>query len=352
MLKTHRKAVRSGGEDLISTRELDDGQPLPLMVEPRVEGVDLAAWVGDNLDWIESKLHVNGGVLFRGFGVDTAEAFEESAKAFGHELLPYTERTAPRLELRPHVYTSTEHPQTEYIHFHNANSYSGRWPMKIWFGCLVAPEEGGRTPIADCRRVFQLVDPEIREEFMRRGVTYLRNFREKVGLPWQTSFGTSDPDEVRAYCASQGIEIDLFEGDRLRTRTTRQAVSKHPATGELVWYNQAHLFHVTGLDDRTRNVLLKSYSEEDLPRNTYFGDGGEIPADVLAHVVEAYKEAEVSFPWEVGDFLILDNMLTAHSRTSFKGERLIVVSFAELIEGDRTLASVEDARGAEATAGA
>lgn len=336
MLKTERRAVRTDGGSVISSRELDGGEPLPLLVEPAVEGVDLAAWITESLPYIAEKLYTHGGILFRGFRIDTAESFERAAQAFGHELLPYTERTAPRLELRPHVYTSTEHPQTEYIHFHNANSYSVRWPMKIWFGCLTAPKEGGRTPIADCRKVYELIDPEIREEFTRRGVTYLRNYREKVGLPWQVSFQTEDPEAVRSYCAQADIQIDLFEGDRLRTRAVRQAVARHPVSGELCWYNQAHLFHVTGLDEKTRGVLLKSYSEEDLPRNSYYGDGGEIPAEVLAHVVDVYREAEVSFPWQVGDFLVLDNMLTAHSRTSYKGDRLIVVSFAELIEGART----------------
>jgi alpha-ketoglutarate-dependent taurine dioxygenase len=336
MLKTERKAIRTDGRSMIVSSELDTGEPLPLLVEPAVEDIDLAAWVKENLAYIGDRLSTHGGILFRGFKVDTPEDFERTAKAFGHELLPYTERTAPRLELRPHVYTSTEHPQTEYIHFHNANSYSVRWPMKIWFGCLTAPEEGGRTPIADCRRVYELIDPEIRDEFSRRGVTYLRNYREKVGLPWQVSFQTEDPEVVRNYCAHADIQIDLFEGDRLRTRAVRQAVARHPVTGALCWYNQAHLFHVTGLDEKTRRVLLKSYSEADLPRNSYYGDGGEIEPDVLAHVVDAYREAEVSFPWQAGDFLVLDNMLTAHSRTSYKGERLIIVSFAELIEDAKT----------------
>lgn len=186
--------------------------------------------------------------------------------------------------------------------------------------------------------MYDLIDADIRDEFERRGVMYLRNFREHVGLPWQQSFQTDDPDEVRRYCAEAGIEIELFEGDRLRTRAVRHAVARHPRSDELVWFNQAHLFHITGLDEKTRRVLLNSYAEEDLPRNSYYGDGGEIPCDVMAHIVEAYRTAEVSFPWEPGDFLILDNMLVAHSRTSFKGERLIVVSFAELV--DAALAAV------------
>lgn len=337
MLKNaKRKAIGADSESLITTRYLQPEEPLPLVIEPSVEGVDLAAWLGANLPYVETQLLTHGGILFRGFGASTPESFEQSAKAFGHELLAYTERTAPRIELRPQVYTSTEHPSDKYIHFHNANSYAHRWPMKIWFGSLIAAEEGGHTPIADCRKVYELIDPAVRDEFVQRKIVYLRNFRNKVGLPWQTTFQTEDPAKVRRYCEDSNISIDLFENDRLRTRQVRQAAAKHPLTGEVVWFNQAHLFHLFGLDEQTRRVVEQSYAEEDLPRNAYYGDGAPIPEEALQHVVDCYKQAEVRFDWESGDFLVLDNMLAAHSRTSYKGERLTVVSFADAILGSAT----------------
>jgi alpha-ketoglutarate-dependent taurine dioxygenase len=333
-----RSSVAVSSESLVSEHRMSDDQPLPLVVIPGADGVELATWISGHRAELEQRLSVEGGILFRGFGADTPERFAETAQAFGYELLSYTERTAPRVELRPHVYTSTIHPESQYIHFHNANSYSNRWPMKIWFGCIVAAEQDGRTPIADCRKIYESVDPDVRNEFERRGVMYLRNFRAHVGLSWEETFQTKDPDVVRAYCAREGIEIELFEGDRLRTRQVRQAAARHPTTGVKVWFNQAHLFHLSGLDPEIQRVLTQTYAEEDLPRNAYFGDGGALDPAALAHIVSCYRDAEVSFDWEPGDFLVLDNMLVAHSRTSYKGERLVVVSFADPIDG-RALAT-------------
>ncbi|MNF05587.1 Taurine catabolism dioxygenase TauD, TfdA family [compost metagenome] len=45
-------------------------------------------------------------------------------------------------------------------------------------------------------------------------------------------------------------------------------------------------------------------------------------------------ECEVVFPWRTGDVLMLDNMLTAHARKPFSGERKVVVAMAEGVSGD------------------
>ncbi len=46
-------------------------------------------WIKDNKKEIESKLFKHGAVLFRGFGLSTAEDFDNFANAFGFENFPY-----------------------------------------------------------------------------------------------------------------------------------------------------------------------------------------------------------------------------------------------------------------------
>ncbi|MNT35177.1 Taurine catabolism dioxygenase TauD, TfdA family [compost metagenome] len=46
--------------------------------------------------------------------------------------------------------------------------------------------------------------------------------------------------------------------------------------------------------------------------------------------MRAALEAEtVSFAWQDGDVMMLDNMLIAHARNPFKGPRKVVVAMAE-----------------------
>jgi len=108
-----------------------------------------------------------------------------------------------------------------------------------------------------------------------------------------------------------------------------QGVATHPVTGEKVWMNQAHLFHVTTQDPEVVEVLLEEFGEESLPRNTYYGDGTPIDGEVFDAIREAYDAEALVFPWETGDVLLLDNMLMAHSRGPFTGARKVVVGMAE-----------------------
>ena len=66
-----------------------------------------------------------------------------------------------------------------------------------------------------------------------------------------------------------------------------------------------------------------------MPRNAYYGDGSEIEKSVLDEIRELYQQEAVIFPWQEGDVLMLDNMLTAHGRMPFSGLRKVVVGMAE-----------------------
>jgi hypothetical protein len=75
--------------------------------------------------------------------------------------------------------------------------------------------------------------------------------------------------------------------------------------------------------------------KDELPNNTYYGDGAEIEPEVLDEVRHAYQQASVSFAWEPGDILLLDNMLMAHSRTRYRGPRKVLVGMTEPFCSDK-----------------
>jgi alpha-ketoglutarate-dependent taurine dioxygenase len=51
---------------------------------------------------------------------------------------------------------------------------------------------------------------------------------------------------------------------------------------------------------------------------------------VLEEVRRVYTEASVTFAWQKGDVLLLDNFLASHGREPFEGPRQVLVAMAQL----------------------
>ncbi len=327
-----RRRVRVSGEPLVEKTTLEELGPLPLVIRPR-QGmdVDLVSWAEAHGEEIESDLARHGGLLFRDFGVESVEVFDRLAGVLVPDRVNYIEGSSPRIMLTEKVYTSTEYPPEYPISQHNELSYAHRFPAKLLFYCLIEPQDGGETPIADSRRVFEEIDPEIRRRFMEKGVRYTRNMHggRGAGLSWQTVFETEDHEFIESYCREGGLEFHWQEGDFLSTSQNRPAVITHPRTGDQLWFNQVDQWHPSNLGDEVAKALLETTSEDVQPINAYFGDGTPLdPAD-LDEIRHATARVTVKFPWRQGDVLLLDNMLVSHGRSPFSGSRKVLVTMGE-----------------------
>ena len=329
LMSASRKAVNVSPAKLVETEFLLETS-IPLFVKPTVDGVDLVHWADSNRQFIDTLLLQHRAILFRNFRTNTLAAFHQFVKATSNgELLDYRDRSSPRHEVGEKVYTSTDYPAKQHIFLHNEGTYWLTWPLKIYFGCLIAPQQGGETPIADTRKIFERINPKIRERFIEKKVLYIRNYNDGFGLTWQTVFQTHDKNVVEEYCRKNKIEWEWKDGDRLRTKQVRQAVAQHPKIGELTWFNHAAFFHISTLEPTLSKALLAEFNEEDLPHNTYYGDSTPIEPSVIDEIRSAYHQERVTFPWQQGDILMLDNMSVAHGRSPFLGQRKVVVSMAE-----------------------
>jgi alpha-ketoglutarate-dependent taurine dioxygenase len=307
---------------------------LPVVLSPPSPGLPVAG--ARELDReIDAALREHGGVLFRGFSVAGSEEFRRFARGFGHPLVNYEFGSTPRSRIADGVYSSTEYPAHQQIPLHNEQSYARDWPMKIWFHCQIASSRGGETPIADSRKVYQRIDPGIRRRFAEHGVLYVRNYGNGLDVPWQRVFDTNDPAVAEAYCRSHAISYAWTEDGELRTRQVAQSAIRHPRSHDTVWFNQAHLFHLSALEPGVREALLEAVEPDQLPRNAYYGDGRVIEDSVLDEIRGVYAELQVVFPWQAGDVLMLDNMLVAHGRAPFSGPRQILVGMAEPVSQDQ-----------------
>jgi alpha-ketoglutarate-dependent taurine dioxygenase len=312
-------------------RQAPAGSDLPVLMTPSQTGQDLLAGMEQLRSAIDEALPVIGGVLLRGFAVPDVETFQQFASSFGHPLLRYefasTPRSAVSAATGAGVYTSTEYPAHQSIPLHNEQAYTREWPMRIWFHCITASPEGGQTPIADSRGVYRRIPARIRE-MLEPGIVYVRNFGE-MDLPWQTVFNTGSREQVQAFCQRSGIQWHWKDDGGLRTTQCCQAVERHPLTGEAVWFNQAHLFHVSARQPEERELLEELYGLDNVPRNTLLADGSAIPDAVFDEIRAALDAETVSFDWQAGDVLMLDNMLVAHARAPFRGPRKVIVAMAQ-----------------------
>jgi alpha-ketoglutarate-dependent taurine dioxygenase len=329
--KAQRKAIIASGQGLIKTEYIDKQTNFPLVIKPNVKGINLINWSQQNREFIETELLKHGAILFRNFDIKTADEFESLIAAICHEALEYRYRASPRTQVSGNIYTSTDYPAEQSIFPHNEHAYSPTFPLKIFFFCLTPPQQGGETPIGGSRNILPRIDLHIQEKFQQKQIMYLRNFGDGFGLPWQTVFQTTEKEKVVEYCQQKNIQWEWKKGDRLRTKQVAPAFIKHPQTQEKLWFNHGTFFHVSTLNKPVTDALLSGFKEEDLPTNTYYGDGSAIEPSTLEHLRQAYLQEMVTFSWQKGDVLLLDNMLAVHGRNPYQGDRKILVGMATAI---------------------
>jgi alpha-ketoglutarate-dependent taurine dioxygenase len=290
---------------------------------------DAASWIAGHRDWIEDSLCSCGAILFRGFAIRTEFEFHDLVAAFNLSLMSENGEHVPT-NVVPNVFTPVQYAATRKLLWHNENSFNYEWPSKIVFGCLKPAGKGGETPLADGRAVLRAINADMREEFDRKQVMYIRNYGEDLGLSWQHVFGTTDPAVVERICLRSRTQYSWRQGNRLTTRCIRPVAITHPTTGDIAWFAQPQHWHLACLDKDTREALVALFEPNDLPRNCMFGDGSPIPDEYMAHLMACYQEVEISFQWQAGDVLFVDNILAAHARNPYEGTRRLVVSMGDI----------------------
>jgi len=314
--------------ETLETTALEQAGGRDILLNVDTTGRKLLDWAEENKGRIEELLQTRGVLLIRGLKFPSSKQFGQLlAVLFGEELMGYGYRSTPRTELRDNVYTATEYHPSEVIPQHNESSYANKWAMRAGFLCMLPSESGGATPLADSRAVYRKIPEAIRRKFEEKQVLYVRNYGD-IDLPWTEVFQTEDRAVVERYCEENHLRFQ-WKGDRgLRTEQVNPAVADHPVTGERVWFNQAHLFHVSSLRPDVRESLLAVCGEDDLPRHAYYGDGSRLEDDALQAIRDVYTSETFEFEWRKNDLMLLDNMLFTHGRRPFTGDRKILVGMA------------------------
>lgn len=319
---------------------------------PPVLTVPGARTLDEGLCWLDSErvgvlgeLERSGSLLVRGLPVTDTGDFARVRDLLLPTPAAYKEKATPRTDYGHGMFSSTDLPAVQPIALHNENSYTLDFPGTLLFCCVTVPATGGATTVGDMRTVLDLVPAGLRARFEEHGWLLVRNYSALAGLPWQTSFGTDSREEVEAYCRQNLIGCTWLDDGALRTTQRRSAVVTHPRTGESVWFNHVAFWNRWSLDEDVRDVLLDACGEDGLPFDTLLGDGTPLTREEVDSLNDAYRSATRREAYRQGDLLLVDNILNAHGREAYTGDRSVLVAMGDPVALDTCAPTVAPSPG-------
>ncbi len=337
--QTFEQALEAEGSSFLNEERL----PLVLEADGRHNRFgDLLTYIEEKQEAIRAQLLRYGGVLFRGYDLSSAEHFSEIVEQLGlGKGVDYIGGDSPRDKVHKSVYTSTEAPPSVKIPLHNELSFVNSYPNHIYFFCEIPPVDRGETILGDARAIYKAIDPEVRARFEERRLGYVSNYYYKSRVmhllnrmqrfhkSWIEVFETDSKQEVEEKCRLNDFAFRWNRNDWLRVEQIRPATMLHKETGEAVWFNQVHLYdfnpRLLGRGRWLGSNLLYSLPNTRL-HEVHFADGSKIPRDDLYHILDVLDAKTIAFPWQKGDLLVLDNVLSMHGRATFTGRRRILTA--------------------------
>ncbi|WP_134059036.1 TauD/TfdA family dioxygenase [Rheinheimera aquimaris] len=316
-------------------KQLSSDSAALLMVTPAVEDISTGnTWQlsPPEKEHLLYRLSRHGALLFRGTGLDSPEKVKQFAEQFITELYVSNTEHQEIANIKG-VQSPVEYANEQFLLWHNENTFNHSWPSKIAFSCLKPAPLGGQTPLVDTRQFCARLPEELLSKFAELGVMYVRHYHktDKFGLGWQTVFNTDDKEEVEKKCQQQGIVYQWRNNCRLITKAVRPAFMEHPVTREKCWVSQITHWHPLCLPQQVLGSMQAMFAVDEFPRNCLFGNGEPISGEDIALIVDAYMQAQFAFDWQAGDFLLVDNIVMAHARAPFAGDRKLCVVMGDMV---------------------
>lgn len=322
--------------DVIEASIMFPEQDFILEINPKENPKEIFKWCRNNIEVIEQALIKYGGIAFRGFNLTPDEFAEITQIITPEKSLNYTGGIAPRKHVGNGVYISSTVEKGCEIPQHHEMAYFRKWPMKLFFYCETPATTGGETTLVSTRTFMKRISPSILKKIEEKEVLYVRNYIDGINSNWRQSFETNDRKAVEEACYDLGLDFEWRQNDQLRTRNLAQGVAFHPITKEKIWHNHAHVFNLycgkpgelTPTMKMTKTAFTPEYFEaiqklhhEDLPTNTYYGDGTLFESNVIEEICAIFAEEKLAFEWVKGDFMFIDNMLAFHGRNPYTGDQ-------------------------------
>ena len=326
---------------------------LVTVVEPGAShaGSDIVALMRSNRDAVRAAMLEHGGVLFRGFAVHSADAFQEALRACGLNMATdYDFGMTKRKQLGKNLFSATDYSQHLMIPPHCEMAYRAIRPSWLALYCETAPSIYGETPVFDMAQTLAELPAELRDRLMGGSLTYVRPVPARPGFlnlkrTIEEIFQSTDRDVIEEKARAMGVETRWLKSDLLEIRTTLPAVVTHPDTGQpclniVLGDLSGQAFMFAQFRERYSKPewfliksLLRMAEKSTLSAlNRILLNGEPLTGHEVGVIFDRLFANAVTFPWREGDILLLDTITTAHARVTYKGRRNILACFGDLYD--------------------
>lgn len=349
-----------------------NGVKVPLVlkcVNENAKTNDVVDWISKNQAWIEKKILKHGGVLFRGFPLETASDFNQFVCSFkGWEDLSYTKSMsyAVRTKVEGRICTTNDGREGGLV-FHHEQAQTPYWPGKVFFFCEIPAEEGGGTGICPSDIILQKLEekfPEFVKQCEEKGVKYTAYLNADpdpsigAGRGWKDFFSRKTKEEVEARMKSlnytwEWLPSPTGEKNVLKcTSPQLTAVSVVPGSTKRVFFNQL-IATVKNAEEWSKRIISDNENVEskekgeimndgsecgnkrksnvldqnpkkrmkiNMDRFVTLGDGSSIDFEALVFAKQQSKDCAVELEWQKGDVALLDNHAVMHARRLWTGD--------------------------------
>jgi alpha-ketoglutarate-dependent taurine dioxygenase len=287
--------------------------------------IECESWINTNIDELERELNDSGAILFRGFPVNSAQAFDVFSSAFSFPNFTYKESlsNAVRINFTERVFTANEAPKEVEIYLHHEMAQTPISPSKLFFFCKTAAEQGGATPL--CRSDMLLAEltkqaPELAQEFATKGLIYTTHMPTEddhesgQGRSWKSTLSVESKEQAEHKLADLGYSWEWMPNGSLKAITpvlpAIVEVSNKSCKNVKVFYNQLIAAYMgwKGVKENPASAIT-------------FGDDSHIPVSGLELVASLAAQFTFDLPWQDGDIAFVDNYMVMHGRKPYSGER-------------------------------
>lgn len=344
---------------------VEEAAPFLLVISPKdtqnaPDSEWLSAWVENHTAWFRDAFFQHGAMVFRGFRVPDAVAFERVALAVNPDLETVYLGTSPRSQINgtSYVHTAADFNPHRTVPVHLEMSFRDEPPrLQIFYASRLDHKLGGETPLTDFHGVWGTLSEKesFRQRFEDKRVKYIRNnddcsslskFDPLVQKCWQEMFKTDNRTQVLAKCAEESFECTWDEANRLTMTNLQPFVRTHPQSGKKVWFNHINVLHKDSMAydyERTAvfwggfqgwwPLLLGLYyrglysalsfvmAESDLGSAAGFEEGELLSAEDFREIKRATWRNTVQQPYQLHDIVIVDNLRVGHGREIYVGAK-------------------------------